>query len=403
MNLMGINSLELSKEASNSSTSNLSIKNPIIKQKNVARSVGWVRSVDVVRYVLASIRNARSRLYDDRSIYFEGIPLQDYVSRCGLTKQAYVNNIQYDSANEEDAYRRAQETAQHGKFGHFAPDGKSAPDFNGRKAWGENLSWGTDLAGSMRLWIQNEEGPLRATRGAFTDENGHLYQILNPRNISFGYGEAQGGPYGIVGDLTLSEYNGDIDYPDGKIGYGSPQVYRRPAAVANNTKAAKSDKDKKDKKDKKDDKNKKKHKGDRSSKKKAFGKNKHLANKVNSQIANSKDSAKNTEKTGISGMVVAVIAMVIILCAVVVFSILLYKSRKNARAKAASVDTAVANTDTAVADAEAVAEVADAAVDNDYAADNAPAVAEEAVSNETISQDFAAEEAVSAGSASAEE
>lgn len=359
MNLMGVNSLELSKEASNSSASNLSIKNPIIKQKNVARSVGWVRSVDVVRYVLASIRNARSRLYDDRSIYFEGIPLQDYVSRCGLTKQAYVNNIQYDSANEEDAYRRAQETAQHGKFGHFAPDGKSAPDFNGRKAWGENLSWGTDLAGSMSLWIQNEEGPLRATRGAFTEENGHLYQILNPQNISFGYGEAQGGPYGIVGDLTLSEYNGDIDYPDGKIGYGSPQVYQRPAAAANNTNKAKDDKDKKDKKKLKDKK---------SSKKKVFEKDKHLTNKVNSQIANSKDSAKNTEKTGISGMVVAVIAIVIILCAVAVCSVLLYKSRKKTLAKAASVDTAVGNTDTAVADAavadaEAVAEVADAAAE----------------------------------------
>lgn len=357
MNLMGVNSLELSKEASNSAASSLSIKNPIIKQKNVARSVGWVRSVDVVRYVLASIRNARSRLYDDRSIYFEGIPLQDYVSRCGLTKQAYVNNIQYDSANEEDAYRRAQETAQHGKFGHFAPDGKSAPNFDGRKAWGENLSWGTDLAGSMRLWIQNEEGPLRAARGAFTEENGHLYQILNPRNISFGYGEAQGGPYGIVGDLTLSEYNGDIDYPDGKIGYGSPQVYRRPAAVANNTNKAKDDKDKKDEKDKK------KLKDNKSSKKKVFEKDKHLANKVNSQVANSKDSAKNTEKTGISGIVVAVIAIVIILCAVAVFSVLLYKSRKNARAKAASVDAASA--DEAVADA---------------AVDSAPAVAEEAVS-----------------------
>lgn len=379
MNLMGVNSLELSKEASNSAASSLSIKNPIIKQKNVARSVGWVRSVDVVRYVLASIRNARSRLYDDRSIYFEGIPLQDYVSRCGLTKQAYVNNIQYDSANEEDAYRRAQETAQHGKFGHFAPDGKSAPDFNGRKAWGENLSWGTDLAGSMSLWIQNEEGPLRATRGAFTEENGHLYQILNPQNISFGYGEAQGGPYGIVGDLTLSEYNGDIDYPDGKIGYGSPQVYQRPAAAANNTNKAKDDKDKKDKKKLKDKK---------SSKKKVFEKDKHLTNKVNSQIANSKDSAKNTEKTGISGMVVAVIAIVIIICAVAVCSVLIYKSRKKTHAKVASVDTAVANTDTA---------------NTDTAVADADAAAEEAVSNETVSQDFAAEEAVSAGSTSAEE
>ncbi len=120
-------------------------------------------------------------------------------------------------------FRRAQETAQHGQFGHFGPDGVSEPDYTGRKAWGENLSWGVDLAGSMQLWIQDEESALRATGESFNEDNGHLYQILNPSNISFGYGEASGGPYGVVGALTLSEYNGDIDYPDGKIGPESPE------------------------------------------------------------------------------------------------------------------------------------------------------------------------------------
>ncbi|WP_240318279.1 hypothetical protein [Gardnerella swidsinskii] len=80
-----------------------------------------------------------------------------------------------------------------------------------------------DLAGSMQLWIQDEESALRATGGSFNEDNGHLYQILNPSNISFDYGEASGGPYGVVGALTLSEYNGDIDYPDGKIGPESPE------------------------------------------------------------------------------------------------------------------------------------------------------------------------------------
>ena len=192
-------------------------KNPIIQTTNFASSASFIQSSNVARYVLSSIRNARSRLYDDRSTYFNGVPLQDYVSRSGLTKEAYVNNIQYDSENEDDAYRRAQETAQHGQFGHFGPDGVSAPNYAGRKAWGEDLAWGTDLAGSVQMWIPDEEASLRAAGGRFTEDNGHLYQILNPRNLSFGYGEASGGPYGIVSALTLSLYNGDTDFPDGKV------------------------------------------------------------------------------------------------------------------------------------------------------------------------------------------
>lgn len=198
------------------------IKNPILPQKNTAVRTSWIKSDSIASYVMSEIRNARSRLYDDRSMYFEGVPLQDYVRRFGLTKQAYVNNIQYDSENEEDAYRRAQETAQHGKIGHFGPDGVSDPDYSGRKAWGENLSWGLDLYGSMKGWIGDEEAPLRSARGYFTEEDSHLYQILNPSNLSFAYGEAPGGPYGIVGVMTLSEYHGNIDYSVGKIGPSGP-------------------------------------------------------------------------------------------------------------------------------------------------------------------------------------
>ncbi|WP_240318280.1 hypothetical protein [Gardnerella swidsinskii] len=109
-------------------------QNPIIQTTNSASAAAFIQSSNVARYVLSSIRNARSRLYDDCSTYFNGAPLQDYVSRYGLTKEAYVNNIQYDSANEDDAFRRAQETAQHEQFGHFGPDGVSEPDYTGRKA-----------------------------------------------------------------------------------------------------------------------------------------------------------------------------------------------------------------------------------------------------------------------------
>ncbi len=225
------------------------IKNPILPQKNTAVRTSWIKSDSIASYVMSEIRNARSRLYDDRSMYFEGVPLQDYVRRFGLTKQAYVNNIQYDSENEEDAYRRAQETAQHGKIGHFGPDGVSDPDYSGRKAWGENLSWGLDLYGSMKGWIGDEEAPLRSARGYFTEEDSHLYQILNPSNLSFAYGEAPGGPYGIVGVMTLSEYHGNIDYSVGKIGPSGPSEDEKHRAAEEEERKKKEEEERKARKE----------------------------------------------------------------------------------------------------------------------------------------------------------
>lgn len=177
-----------------------------------------IKDASIAANVLRCIRQTRSKLYDDRSVYFEGMPLQDYVTKKGLTKEQYVNDIQYDRANEEDAYRRAKETRQHGKIAHLGPDGVSKPNYVGRKAWGENLAWGSDAAGSMEVWTYGELSALKNSKGHFNLNSGHLYQVLNPDNISFGYGQVDGGPYGEVSALTLSHYHGDSDYPGGKIG-----------------------------------------------------------------------------------------------------------------------------------------------------------------------------------------
>ncbi len=182
-----------------------------------------IKNASIAASVLQHIRQTRSKLYDDRSVYFEGVPLQDYVTQHGLTKEQYVNNIQYDRANEEDAYRRAKETRQHGKIGHLGPDGVSEPNYKGRKAWGENIAWGVDAAGSMELWTYRELPALKSSHGYFNGNSGHLYQVLNPDNISFGYGQVSGGPYGEVSTLTLSNYHGDTDYPGGKIGAGESE------------------------------------------------------------------------------------------------------------------------------------------------------------------------------------
>lgn len=192
----------------------------IVQNHSVANvNTNWqVQNQSVASYILGAIRDVRSKYYDDGVTLMNGMPLADYVASRGLTKEQYINDIRYDRANEEDAYRRANETVQHGKLGHFAADGVSLPNYDGRKAWGENVAWGESPEEAMSDWTAGEESALHQSNGAATTDNAHLYQILNPENISFGYGEIAGTKYGRVSVLTLSTQVGDTDYPQGKLG-----------------------------------------------------------------------------------------------------------------------------------------------------------------------------------------
>lgn len=344
---------------SSASYSTVASQQPILQSNHSAIATS-VRSYGTARYILAAIRNARSRLYDDRSMYFEGVPLQDYVSRYGLSKAAYVNNIQYDSENEDDAYRRAQETAQHGQFGHFGPDGVSAPNYAGRKAWGEDLAWGTDLAGSVQMWIPDEEASLRAAGGMFTENNGHLYQILNPRNLSFGYGEASGGPYGIVSALTLSLYNGDTDFPDGKVSGDStaPQhTFSQDEETQENGSrsknrdshakdaAKKSDGKKSDNK-KSDSKHKKQSKEDSKKESKA-GRNAHdrIAVGKHRAYASGKvvSTAKQSQNNGSTATLVWTVLVAIVLCVAIGYGVWFYLRKQTKVAASADSESSAAS------------------------------------------------------------
>ena len=186
-----------------------------VENNSVANvNTNWqIKNPQLASYILNEIRNLRSKYYEDGTTLMNGMPLADYVSSKGLTKEQYIDGIRYDRANEEDAYRRVAETIAHGKVGHFAADGVSDPNYEGRKAWGENLAWGQSAEEAMNDWSANEEKALHDANGVANIDNAHLYQILNPENISFGYGEGAGTSYGSVCALTLSTQVGDTDYP----------------------------------------------------------------------------------------------------------------------------------------------------------------------------------------------
>lgn len=178
---------------------------------------------------LEIIRNTRNAYYDDETVPFEGISLKNYVTHKGLTKEQYVNDVRYDRMNEKDAYIRAEETAIHGKIDHKGPDGVSKPQYKNSNATLENLSWGRpNVEADMKAWMSSELPALKEANGKFTANNGHLYQILNPNNISFGYGRFSKFAPGVdsskyknaidpIGTLTISRQVGDTDYPAGKI------------------------------------------------------------------------------------------------------------------------------------------------------------------------------------------
>ncbi|KAA9301929.1 YSIRK-type signal peptide-containing protein [Aerococcus sp. UMB8608] len=179
---------------------------------------------------LELIRNTRNSYYDDESVPFEGTSLKNYVTQKGLNKEEYVNGISYDRMLEKDAYIRAEETAIHGLTEHKAPDKVSDPQYHNSSAWGENLSWGhSNLEADFEAWTSAELPALKDAKGIWTEQNGHLYQILNPSNISFGYGtfskltpgvdaSKYETKYNRIAALTLSYQPGDTNYEAGKIG-----------------------------------------------------------------------------------------------------------------------------------------------------------------------------------------
>ena len=178
---------------------------------------GSVRNVATAKYVLSEVRRVRTLFYDDPNVHYNHMSLKDYLSTHNISREQYVNGIQYDSRLEDVADRRARETVQHGKIGHFGPDGVSKPSYP-YSAWAENLAWGSDVADAMNMWTFGEKDALIQSDGECNQEDGHLHNILNPDIHSFAYGEAEGGEYDLVQALSMIYDSGDTDYAYGKLG-----------------------------------------------------------------------------------------------------------------------------------------------------------------------------------------
>ena len=181
---------------------------------------GSVRNVATAKYVLSEVRRIRTLFYDDPNVRYDHMSLKDYLSTHNISKEQYVNGIQYDSRLEDVAYRRAMETVQHGRIGHFGPDGVSEPGYP-YSAWAENLAWTSDVAKAMNGWTFGEKDALIQSDGESNSESGHLHNILDPNIHAFAYGEAERGCAHfahLVTTLSMTFDPGDTDYEYGKLG-----------------------------------------------------------------------------------------------------------------------------------------------------------------------------------------
>lgn len=58
---------------------------------------GSVRNVATAKYVLSEVRRIRTLFYDDPNVRYNHMSLKDYLSTHNISKEQYVNGIQYDS------------------------------------------------------------------------------------------------------------------------------------------------------------------------------------------------------------------------------------------------------------------------------------------------------------------
>lgn len=168
---------------------------------------------------LAALRTLRRDMWATNP-WFNGKRLQEFLKAQGITTApAYAAKVQWSMSIEIYAIQRALECLALGGLRHSRPDGGSIWAFQpeGASLSGESLAAGyrsiTELLASGG-WGYGELEALNASRGRSNSENGHLHQMLNPSNITFGMGQV-GVYYAALSSRKASEstrgsgYSGD--------------------------------------------------------------------------------------------------------------------------------------------------------------------------------------------------
>lgn len=157
-----------------------------------------LNQTEVQSVALPYLRKVRADMYDSnvpfQSIYNSspGRYLRDVVAAYGLSRDEYINGLEWSGDMERIAVQRAIEEKYSGKISHDRANGTSSLTTvipGGSRTSAENLCQGhIAVETCLEALTYDEERYLRRSNGAFNGDSGHLYNILNPRNSYVGVG-----------------------------------------------------------------------------------------------------------------------------------------------------------------------------------------------------------------------
>lgn len=162
----------------------VSLGDPNVKGETLHMVVKLAQQ-DVREKAISNLRRLRGEMWDKNPPY-NSSTLRQEAARYGLTsKEAYVNAISWDVELEKKAIQRAVEAGL--VANHIRPDG------SGYDIGFENLAWGYSVTSAVyNGWGIGELDALIAAKGAFTYDNGHLHNQLNPNLKSFAVASVRG-------------------------------------------------------------------------------------------------------------------------------------------------------------------------------------------------------------------
>lgn len=147
---------------------------------------------------LPYLRRVRANMYDigipfqDTHNASLGTTLPDVVASYGLSRDEYVNGLEWSGDMERISVQRSVEEKYSGQISHARANNASsftATIAGGSFTRGENLCQGhLEVENCLEALTYGEENDLRRSNGAFTSGSGHLHNILNPGNSYVGVG-----------------------------------------------------------------------------------------------------------------------------------------------------------------------------------------------------------------------
>lgn len=144
---------------------------------------------------LAALSSIRAQMYDDAAVVLDGKPLKQVVSDAGLTRSQYVNGVTWDTDLERSALQRAYE--QNLLWGHVRPDGGSYANASVGVRWpGEIITTQADISTAISdvkngTWAGERDALINAN-GAFNNDTGHLYNLINPKYTAYAFARVGG-------------------------------------------------------------------------------------------------------------------------------------------------------------------------------------------------------------------